>query len=197
MAETPETVICPLCRGEEIQPYETMHEKDSDGYGLSSYVTWRMEGTTLYQKVAANYLSNHEAHYGDDGHQLYYCIPVYHLSHCPYCRRRLVKSLRDNDMKIKSTKVSYYMLCSPRLDGDGNELAIKLKEGLTKALAELATLMEVSSGETVKLVSCQYLSDGEIKVHIKVSDNLAVYLTKYLYTKQDELGIDILEAGKD
>jgi hypothetical protein len=150
---TKQKIDCPLCKGETIQPYETMYDHHGQSIGLRSEVKWRLEGTTLYQSVNAEYITDKDLYYDEDfTPEVNYCIPVYGLSHCPYCRRRLVKSLRDNGMKTKSAKVSYSMLCSPRLDGDGNELAIKLKEGLTKVLAELVTLKKVSSGETVKLV---------------------------------------------
>jgi len=116
---------------------------------------------------------------------------------CPYCRRRLVKSLKENDKPTKITNVSYSMLCSPRKDGDGKKLAAGLKERLTMTLAKFAIDMNVTLDEMINMTSCRYRSDGEIKVRIKVSNPLVKYLTSYLYTKQDDLEIDILEAGKD
>lgn len=47
------------------------------------------------------------------------------------------------------------------------------------------------------MTSCRYLSDGDIRVCFIMGDMMPQQLTDYLYAHQDELGIDIMEAGKD
>lgn len=47
------------------------------------------------------------------------------------------------------------------------------------------------------MTSCRYLSDGDIRACFIMDDNSAQKLTGFLYDHQDELDIDILEAGKD
>lgn len=51
--------------------------------------------------------------------------------------------------------------------------------------------------EFVRITSSRYLSDGDIRVCFIMDDNSAQKLTGFLYDHQDELDIDILEAGKD
>ena len=98
--ETEQNIECPLCKGESIQPYETAYYHHGESIGLKSYVTWRLEGTTLYQTVRADYITDKDMYYDEDfTPEVTYCIPVYGLSHCPCCRRRLVKSLEENDLK--------------------------------------------------------------------------------------------------
>ena len=51
--------------------------------------------------------------------------------------------------------------------------------------------------EFVRITSSRYLSDGDIRVCFIMDGNSAQKLTGFLYDHQDELDIDILEAGKD
>lgn len=85
--------------------------------------------------------------------------------------------------------VRYSMLCTPWKDGDGKELAKELGARLKAVLTSLGTGM--------KLKSCRYLSDGDIKATMEVPDRLAATLTYALYDLEEELEVDIMEAGKD
>lgn len=85
--------------------------------------------------------------------------------------------------------VHYSMLCNPRKDGDGKVLAKELEERLKEVLSSLGTGM--------KLKSCRYLSDGDIKATMEVPGPLAATLTDTLYASEEELDVDIMEAGKD
>jgi len=96
---TKQNIDCPLCKGETIQPYETVYDHNGHSIGLRSEVKWRLDGTTLNQLVHAEYITDSALHYDEDfTPELSYCIPV-QVSHCPYCRRRLVKSPKENDRK--------------------------------------------------------------------------------------------------
>lgn len=98
--ETKQNIDCPLCKGETIQPYETAYDHHGNSIGLRSDVKWYLKGTTLYQIVHAEYITDRDLYYDEDfTPEVNYCIPVYGLSHCPCCRRRLVKSLKENDYK--------------------------------------------------------------------------------------------------
>ena len=91
--------------------------------------------------------------------------------------------------------VHYSMLCNPRNDGDGRVLAEELRKHLTESL--VAFTVNKNKDEFVRMTSCRYLSDGDIRVCFIMGDNSAQKLTGFLYDNQDELDIDILEAGKD
>lgn len=93
--------------------------------------------------------------------------------------------------------VHYSMLCTPRKDGDGRTLATELRKTLDKLLTAFAIQSKMQWEEFVRITSCRYLSDGDIRVCFIMDDNSAQKLTGFLYDHQDELGIDILEAGKD
>lgn len=93
--------------------------------------------------------------------------------------------------------VHYSMLCNPRNDGDGRTLATELRKTLDKLLNSFAIDSNMQWGEFVRITSCRYLSAGDIRVCFIMDDKSAKKLTDYLYGHQDELEIDILEAGKD
>jgi len=85
--------------------------------------------------------------------------------------------------------IPYSMLCNPRKDGDGKELARELKKRLNEVL--------YCWGSLIRIKSCRYLSDGDIRVRMEVPDALKQTLTSTLYGNQAELDIDITEAGED
>lgn len=91
--------------------------------------------------------------------------------------------------------VHYSMLCNPRKDGDGRALAEELRKHLSESL--VAFTLDKKKDEFVRITSSRYLSDGDIRVCFIMDDNSAQKLTGFLYDHQDDLGIDILEAGKD
>jgi hypothetical protein len=91
--------------------------------------------------------------------------------------------------------VHYSMLCTTRNDGDGRVLAEELRKHLTESLVALT--LNKKKDEFVRMTSCRYLSDGDIRVCFIMGDTMPQQLTDYLYAHQDELGIDIMEAGKD
>lgn len=91
--------------------------------------------------------------------------------------------------------VHYSMLCNPRNDGDGRALAEELRKHLTESL--VAFTLNKKKDEFVRMTSCRYLSDGDIRACFIMGDMMPQQLTDYLYAHQDELGIDIMEAGKD
>lgn len=91
--------------------------------------------------------------------------------------------------------VHYSMLCNPRNDGDGRALAEELRKHLAESLVALT--VNKKKDEFVRMTSCRYLSDGDIRVCFITGDMMPQELTEYLYAHQDELGIDIMEAGKD
>jgi hypothetical protein len=91
--------------------------------------------------------------------------------------------------------VHYSMLCNPRNDGDGRAIAEELRKQLTESL--VAFTVNKNKDEFVRMTSCRYLSDGDIRVCFIMGDTMPQQLTDYLYAHQDELGIDIMEAGKD
>lgn len=93
--------------------------------------------------------------------------------------------------------VHYSMLCNPRKDGDGRALATELRKTLDKLLTAFAIQSKMQWEEFVRITSSRYLSDGDIRVCFIMDDNSAQKLTGFLYDHQDELDIDILEAGKD
>lgn len=102
---TKQNIDCPLCKGETIQPYETVYDHHGQSIGLRSEVKWRLEGTTLYQTVHAEYTTDKDLYYDEDfTPEVNYCIPVYGLSHCPYCRRRLVRSRSKPGKEIEPQK---------------------------------------------------------------------------------------------
>lgn len=97
---TKQNIDCPLCKGETIQPCATIYDHHGNSIGLRSEVTWRLEGTTLYQMVSADYITDKDLYYDEDfTPEVKYCIPVWGLSHCPWCRRRLIQSVEENDYK--------------------------------------------------------------------------------------------------
>ena len=85
--------------------------------------------------------------------------------------------------------VPYSMLCTPRKDGDGKELAMELRKRLKEVL--------YCWGVSIRIKSCKYLSDGDIRVRMEVPDMLKHTLTNTLYANQAEMDIDIMEAGED
>ncbi|GEM_PF-5492427 len=91
--------------------------------------------------------------------------------------------------------VHYSMLCNPRKDGDGKAIAEDLRKRLRESL--VAFTADKKKDEFVRITSSRYLSDGDIRVCFIMDDNSAQKLTGFLYDHQDELDIDILEAGKD
>lgn len=93
--------------------------------------------------------------------------------------------------------VHYSMLCTPRKDGDGNKLASELRKRLDEELNSFAIAVNMSCESYVRITSCRYLSDGEIKVTFLMDDSLPRRLTEYLYDRADVLDIDIMEAGAD
>ena len=91
---TKQNIDCPLCKGQTIQPYETVYDHHGQSIGLRSEMKWRLEGTTLYQTVSADYISDHDLYYDEDfTPEVKYCIPV-HVSHCPCCQRRLTTTAK-------------------------------------------------------------------------------------------------------
>lgn len=91
--------------------------------------------------------------------------------------------------------VHYSMLCTPRKDGDGRALAEELRKRLSESL--VAFTLDKKKDEFVRMTSCRYLSDGDIRVCFIMGETMPQQLTDYLYAHQDELEIDIMEAGKD
>lgn len=87
------------------------------------------------------------------------------------------------------------MLCNPRNDGDCRAFAEELRKHLTESLVSFT--VNKKKDEFVRMTSCRYLSDGDIRACFIMDDNSAQKLTGFLYDHQDELDIDILEAGKD
>lgn len=100
-------------------------------------------------------------------------------------------------MSLKPMAVHYSMLCNPRKDGDGRTLATELRKPLDKLLTAFAIQSKMQWEEFVRITSSRYLSDGYIRVCFIMDDNSAQKLTAFIYDHQDELDIDILEAGKD
>ena len=101
--ETKQNIDCPLCKGETIQPCATVYDHHGNSIGLRSEVKWRLEGTTLYQTISADYITDKDLYYDEDfTPEVKYCIPVVGLSHCPWCRRRLIQSVEENDYKGES-----------------------------------------------------------------------------------------------
>ena len=95
--ETKQNIECPLCKGETIQPCETKYDHHGQSIGLRSEVKWRLEGTTLYQMVSAEYITDKDLYYDEDfTPEVKYCIPVLGLSHCPWCRRKLDKATEEH-----------------------------------------------------------------------------------------------------
>lgn len=84
--------------------------------------------------------------------------------------------------------IPYSMLCNPRKDGDGKELARELRKRLKEVL--------YCWGDLIRIKSCRYLSDGDIRVRMEVPDMLKQTLTDTLYANQEEMDIDIMEAGE-
>ena len=97
---------------------------------------------------------------------------------------QIKRTLSEDDVFCR-----YSMLCNPRSDGDGKALASQLKARLKDLL--------VPYGSHVKLVSCRYISDGDIKVKFSVESMSVDSLTDLLYANESTLDIDILEAGED
>lgn len=93
--------------------------------------------------------------------------------------------------------VHYSILCNSRKDGDGRTLAAELRKNLDNLLNSFAIDSNMQWSEFVRMVSGRYLSDGDIKVCFIMDDKSAQKITDYLYGHQDELDIDIIEAGKD
>jgi hypothetical protein len=90
------------------------------------------------------------------------------------------------------------MLCTPRKDGDGKKLASELRKRLDEELISFAIAVNMSWESYVRITSCRYLSDGEIKVTFLMDDLFPrSRLTEYLYDRADVLDIDIMEAGED
>lgn len=87
------------------------------------------------------------------------------------------------------TFVKYSMLCNTTMDGDGPTLAAALRASLKAVIKPYE--------QHVSLKSCRYLSDGEIRAKFSVEAMSEVSLTDLLYSSQDKLGIEILEAGAD
>lgn len=85
--------------------------------------------------------------------------------------------------------IPYSMLCTPRKDGDGKELARELQKRLGEVL--------YCWGDFARIKSCRYLSDGDIRVRMEVPDMLKKTLTSTLYANREEMDIEILEAGED
>ena len=96
---------------------------------------------------------------------------------------------------VKPVAVHYSMLCNSRKDGDGRAIAEELRKQLAESL--VAFTVNKKKDEFVRMPSCRYLSDGDIRVCFIIGDMMSQQLTDYLYDHQDELDIDILEAGKD
>lgn len=65
---TKQNIDCPLCKGETIQPYETAYDHHGNSIGLKSEVKWRLEGTTLYQTVHAEYTTDKDLYYDKTSH---------------------------------------------------------------------------------------------------------------------------------
>lgn len=101
------TTDCPLCRGEKVHPDVQEHKLfQKDAIGLRSTVTWKLDGTTLVQTVESSYTSDFDDHYDEDfTPETHITIPIYGLSHCPCCRRRLVGSIEEND-HAETTKLA-------------------------------------------------------------------------------------------
>lgn len=97
----------------------------------------------------------------------------------------------------KPNAVHYSMLCTPRKDGNGKTLASEVRKRLDRELISFAIAVNMSWESYVRITSCRYLSDGEIKVTFLMDDSLPRRLTEYLYDRADVLDIDIMEAGED
>jgi hypothetical protein len=88
------------------------------------------------------------------------------------------------------------MLCTPRKDGDGGKLASELRGRLKEAIESFAVDRNADH-LAIRLKSCRYLSDGEIRATFAMPGAMESGFTEYLYGREDVLDIDIMEAGAD
>ena len=92
--------------------------------------------------------------------------------------------------------IRYSLLCTPGKDGDGKELASELRDRLKETVESFAVDRNADH-LAIRLKSCRYLSDGEIRATFAMPDTMESGFTEYRYDRADVLDIDILEAGKD
>ena len=98
--------------------------------------------------------------------------------------------------KSASQFISYSLLCTPRKDGDGRKLASELRVRLKETIESFAVDRNADH-LAIRLKSCRYLSDGEIRATFAMPGTMESGFTEYLYDRTDVLDIDILEAGED
>ena len=109
--------------------------------------------------------------------------------------------LAKNPMEVfvvtnRKDDMRYSLLCTPRKDGDGRKLASELR-GRLKETIESFAVDRNADHSAIKLKSCRYLSDGEIRATFTMPDTMEFGFTEFLYDRADILDIDILEAGED
>ena len=92
--------------------------------------------------------------------------------------------------------IRYSLLCTPRKDGDGRKLASELRVRLKETIESFAVDRNTDH-RAIRLKSCRYLSDGEIRATFAMPGTMESGFTEYLYGREDVLDIDILEAGED
>lgn len=93
-------------------------------------------------------------------------------------------------------EIRYSLLCTPRKDGDGKKLASELRVRLKETIESFAVDRNADH-RAIRLKSCRYLSDGEIRATFAMPDTMASGFTEYLYDRADVLDVDIMEAGED
>jgi hypothetical protein len=93
-------------------------------------------------------------------------------------------------------EIRYSLLCTPRKDGDGRKLASELRVRLKETIESFAVDRNADH-RAIRLKSCRYLSDGEIRATFAMPGTMKSVFTEYLYDRTDVLDIDILEAGED
>ena len=98
--------------------------------------------------------------------------------------------------KSASQFIPYSLLCTPRKDGDGRKLASELKDRLKETIESFAVDRNADH-LAIRLKSCRYLADGEIRATFAMPGTTESGFTEYLYDRTDVLDIDILEAGED
>ena len=92
--------------------------------------------------------------------------------------------------------IRYSLLCTPRKDGDGRKLASELRGRLKEAIESFAVDRNADH-LAIRLKSCRYLSDGEIRATLAMPGTMAFGFTEFLYDRADVLDVDIMEAGED
>ena len=103
--------------------------------------------------------------------------------------KRMTENASQQNRTGRAGFLKYSMLCTSRVDGDGQELANKLNTELVALLALF--------DDRIKVVGCRYVSDGEFRAKFLVAPGKDGMLSDLLYSNVTVLGIDIMEAGLD